>query len=120
MSKYQLCLVSTDGDMSYRGMGTKNSVYLFPYKFKKQVDDFLKAQLNFHIYTYDKIWLKKFFNVKTPYKKYHKTFLKLKDLKIFNCKYDFRTSWDMSIYDIDELDMYKPFKIQKNKYGGKF
>ena len=91
MSKYQLCLVSTDGDMSYRGMGTKNSVYL-----------------------------KKFFNVKTPYKKYHKTFLKLKDLKIFNCKYDFRTSWDMSIYDIDELDMYKPFKIQKNKYGGKF
>ena len=40
----QLCLVSTSGDMSSRGMGNHNTIYLFPYKYKKQVDDFFKAQ----------------------------------------------------------------------------
>ena len=50
----QLCLVSTSGDMSSRGMGNHNTIYLFPYKYKKQVDDFFKAQCDWDLIIYFK------------------------------------------------------------------
>ena len=75
----QLCLVSTSGDMSSRGMGNHNTIYLFPYEYKKQVDNFLKAELNFSLHTYNENWLKKG-SSKIPCKRYSESYYVLKDL----------------------------------------
>ena len=109
----ELCLVSTSGDMSSRGMGTKNTIYLFPYEYKKQVDNFLKAELNYYLHTYNENWLKKG-SSKIPYKRYSESYHVLKDLNVFTCKYDFRTSWDMSLFDEDELQQYEPYTVEDN------
>ena len=112
----QLCLVSTSGDMSSRGMGTKNTIYLFPNEYKKQVDNFLKAQLNFHLHTYNENWLKGNYKKtsKIPYKRYSESYHVLKDLNVFTCKYDFRTSWDLSLFDEGELQQYEPYRVEDN------
>ena len=106
-----LCLVSTGGDMSSRGMGNKNTVYVFPYKYKKQVDDFLKAQCNWNLIIYDDKFRKKGFNSNKYYKKLSDTFDVLYDLKIFTSKYDFRTRWTMRFFDEIELKNFKPFEV---------
>ena len=112
----QLCLVATSGDMSSRGMGTKNTIYLFPSEYKKQVDNFLKAQLNFHLHTYNENWLKGNYKKtsKIPYKRYSESYHVLKDLNVFTCKYDFRTSWDLSLFDEGELQEYEPYRVEDN------
>ncbi len=104
-----LCLVSTGGDMSSRGMGDKNTVYVFPHKYKKQVDDFLKAQCNWNLIIYDDKFGKKGFNTKKYYKKLSETFHVLMDLKIFTSKYDFRTTWEMCF--LSELEAFKPYEV---------
>jgi len=107
----KLCLVSTGGDMSSRGMGNKNTVYVFPYKYKKQVDDFLKAQCNYNLSTYNDNFGKKGDNTKKYYKKISETFHVLMDLKIFTSKYDFRTRWTMRFFDEIELEDFKPYEV---------
>ena len=109
----KLCLVSTGGDMSKRGMGDKNTVYVFNRKYKKSVDAFLKAQQNFNLYSYNK----NFPNSKNKYiyTKYLKTFLKLEDLNIFKSKYDFRTGWEISFFNKDELKEYEPYNVYNLK-----
>ena len=109
----KLCLVSTGGDMSKRGMGDKNTVYVFNRKYKKSVDAFLKAQQNFNLYSYNK----NFPNSKNKYiyTKYSKTFLRLKDLDIFKSKYDFRTGWEISFFNKDELKEYEPYNVYNLK-----
>tara|TARA_X000001382_G_C3109659_1_gene159454 strand:- start:147 stop:785 length:639 start_codon:yes stop_codon:yes gene_type:complete len=104
-----LCLVSTGGDMSSRGMGDKNTVYVFPYKYKKQVDDFLKAQCNYNLSTYNDNFGKRGDNSKKYYKKLSETFDVLMDLKIFTSKYDFRTTWEMCF--LSELEEFKPYEV---------
>lgn len=111
--KYDLCLIATHGDMSARGMGDKNSVYLFPRKHKKSVDAFLKAQLNWELHSLNKFFPNK--KYRKHYGKYLKCFLKLKDLGIFTSKYDFRSHWDLEIFsELKYQPIYKPFKVQKN------
>tara|TARA_R110002020_G_scaffold328691_1_gene544660 strand:- start:26 stop:736 length:711 start_codon:yes stop_codon:yes gene_type:complete len=109
----QLCLVSTSGDMSSRGMGNHNTIYLFPYEYKKQVDNFLKAELNFSLHTYNENWLKKG-SSKIPCKRYSESYHVLKDLNVFTCKYDFRTSWDMRFFDKIELEQFEPYVVHDN------
>ena len=110
----QLCLVSTSGDMSSRGMGNHNTIYLFPYKYKKQVDDFFKAQCDWDLIIYDEKFGKKGFSSRKHYKKLSDTFHVLQDLNIFTCKYDFRTRWDMSFFSKDELGQYEPYVVHDN------
>ena len=105
----KLCLVSTGGDMSSRGMGNKNTVYVFPYKYKKQVDDFLKAQCNWNLIIYDDKFGKKGFNTNKYYKKLSDTFDVLHDLKIFYSKYDFRTTWELCFFS--ELVEFEPYEV---------
>jgi len=108
----KLCLVSTSGDMSSRGgMGNRDTVYVFPYKYKKQVDDFLKAQCNYNLSTYNDNFGKKGDNSKKYYKKLSETFDVLMDLKIFTSKYDFRTRWTMRFFDEIELQDFKPYEF---------
>ena len=107
----KLCLVSTGGDMSSRGMSDKNTVYVFPYKYKKQVDDFLKAQCNWNLSTYDDNFGKKGDNSNKYYKKLSETFHVLMDLKIFTSKYDFRTGWTMRFFDEIELKNFEPYEV---------
>ena len=40
--KTKLCLIATDGDMSKKGMGTKNTVVPFDSAYLKEVKQFLK------------------------------------------------------------------------------
>tara|TARA_R110002020_G_scaffold138162_5_gene307958 strand:- start:144 stop:488 length:345 start_codon:yes stop_codon:yes gene_type:complete len=109
MNKF--CLVSVSGDMSKNGMGYKNTVYLFRKEDKKYIDDFLKAQLDYHLHCYsDHLG-----NDIRPYKNLNKAFKKLKDIGFFTSKYDFRTQWDLSeLSEIQEGREYKPFVMGDN------
>lgn len=109
-----LCLVSTSGDMSSRGMGTENTIYLVPYKYKKQVDNFFKAQCNWDLIIYDERFGKKGFDSQKHLRKLNDTFNILKDLKVFTSKYDFRTSWTMRFFDKDELEQFEPYIVYDN------
>ncbi len=44
--KTKLCLIATDGDMSKKGMGTKNTVVPFDNAYLKEVKQFLRDQLD--------------------------------------------------------------------------
>ena len=110
----QLCLVSTSGDMSSRRRGNHNTIYLFPYKYKKQVDDFFKDQCDWDLIIYDEKFGKKGFTSRKHYKKLSDTFHVLQDLNIFTCKYDFRTSWDMRFFDKIELEQSEPYVVHDN------
>tara|TARA_Y100000296_G_scaffold8768_1_gene10314 strand:+ start:169 stop:531 length:363 start_codon:yes stop_codon:yes gene_type:complete len=112
--KLCLCLIATSGDMSKRGMGNTNSIYLFDNKHKKLVDDFLKAQLNYELNTLEEDFPTKQTDNKKYYDKYADAFYKLQDKNIFTCKYDFRSHWIISVYDKDELKMYEPYQVEKN------
>lgn len=104
------CLVSTSGDMSKRGIGNKNTVILFDKKHRKIVSDYLRAELEWKLYSYfewEKIGNKN--QNKIYYNNLSKSFEKLRDAKIFNHKYDFRTSWDLALWG--ELDRYEPYQV---------
>ena len=62
------------------------------YKHKRSVDAFLKHQNDFNNIALDKSFPNK--RSKKAYKKYLKSFLKLMDIGIFDCKWDFRTTWE--------------------------
>ena len=109
MSKF--CLVSTSGDMSKYGIGDKNTVYVFKSEHKKYVDRFLKAQLEYHLQCYSEQSgkdLKYYFN-------FNKSFNILKDIGVFTCKYDARTTWDLAeLSEVKEGREYKPFIMGDN------
>ena len=86
-----LKIISTSGDMHTGGLSHKPTVININYKNKKSVDAFLKHQTIYHNTTYDKSFPNK--SCHKSYKKYLNSFLKLKDIGIFNSKYDFRTLW---------------------------
>jgi hypothetical protein len=86
-----LQLISTGGDMHTGGLSNKPTRIKINYKNKKSVDTFLKYQNEFHLCSYDKSFPNK--TTKKIYKKYLKSFRKLKDLNIFDTKWHFRTSW---------------------------
>ena len=87
-----LKLISTGGDMHTGGLSDKPTIIGIDYKYKRSVDNFLKYQTIFHNTAYDKSFPNK--SSHKAYKKYHKSFLKLKDIGIFNSKYQFRTTWE--------------------------
>jgi|TARA_R100000388_G_scaffold68497_1_gene49541 hypothetical protein len=86
-----LKLISTGGDMHTGGLSDKPTIIGVNYKYKRSVDAFLKHQNIFHNSAYDKSFPNKTSN--KAYKKYLKSFLKLKDVGIFSSKWDFRTMW---------------------------
>ena len=86
-----LKLISTGGDMHTGGLSDKPTIIGVNYKYKKSVDAFLKHQNIFHNSAFDKSFPNKTSN--KAYKKYLKSFLKLKDVGIFRSKWDFRTMW---------------------------
>lgn len=87
-----LKLISTGGDMHTGGLSDKPTEIKINYKHKRSVDAFLKHQTIFHNKAYDKSFPNKSSN--KSYIKYLNSFLKLKDIGIFNSKWDFRTSWE--------------------------
>lgn len=87
-----LNLISVNGDMHTGGLCNKPTVINIDYKYKKSVDAFLKHQTIFHNKAYDKSFPNKSSN--KSYIKYLNSFLKLKDIGIFNSKWDFRTIWE--------------------------
>jgi len=118
----QLCLVSTSGDMSARGMTDTNTVYKFDDCHKKSVDDFLRKQLEWKLYRFSSEF---FEDLKNPdcreseeaLGEYYNAYMKLKDLGIFTCKYDARTSWDLAHFSEDELEPYEPYVVSKQHEG---
>ena len=87
-----LKLISTGGDMHTGGLSDKPTIIGINYKHKRSVDAFLKHQNNFNNIALDKSFPNK--RSKKAYKKYLKSFLKLMDIGIFDCKWDFRTTWE--------------------------
>lgn len=86
-----LKLISTGGDMHTGGLSDKPTIIGVNYKYKRSVDAFLKHQNIFHNSAFDKSFPNKTSN--KAYKKYLKSFLKLKNVGIFSSKWDFRTMW---------------------------
>ena len=87
-----LKLISTGGDMHTGGLSDKPTEIKINYKHKRSVDAFLKHQNAFNNIAFDKSFPNK--SSKKAYKKYLNSFLKLMKIGIFDCKWDFRTSWE--------------------------
>jgi|TARA_Y100001937_G_scaffold114486_1_gene164277 hypothetical protein len=87
-----LKLISTGGDMHTGGLSDKPTEIKIDYKHKRSVDAFLKHQNAFNNIAFDKSFPNK--SSKKAYKKYLNSFLKLMNIGIFDCKWDFRTSWE--------------------------
>jgi hypothetical protein len=87
-----LKLISTGGDMHTGGLSDKPTEIKIDYKHKRSVDAFLKHQNAFINIAFDKSFPNK--SSKKAYKKYLNSFLKLMNIGIFDCKWDFRTSWE--------------------------
>lgn len=119
MTEDNLCLVATSGDMSAGAMGDSNTVYRFDSCHKKEVDNFLRLQLEWNLYINTTAF---FENLQNPHseekfdlrKRYYNAFNQLRDLGIFTCKYDARTDWDLAIYESDELERYSPYATSDN------
>lgn len=115
-----LCLVAVDGDKSAGALGNTNTVYLFNSKHKKYVDEFLKAQLNFKLSSWEQDFsnLKKYLNNdKSEFDEFVSAFYKLQELGIFLDKYDFRTEWDIAVYEELEITgRYQPYSIEPNSF----
>ena len=87
-----LKLISTGGDMHTGGLSDKPTEIKIDYKHKRSVDALLKHQNAFNNIAFDKSFPNK--SSKKAYKKYLNSFLKLMKIGIFDCKWDFRTSWE--------------------------
>ena len=87
-----LKLISTGGDMHTGGLSDKPTEIKIDYKHKLSIDAFLKHQNAFNNIAFDKSFPNK--SSKKAYKKYLNSFLKLMKIGIFDCKWDFRTSWE--------------------------
>tara|TARA_R100001198_G_C5108707_1_gene137324 strand:+ start:252 stop:536 length:285 start_codon:yes stop_codon:yes gene_type:complete len=86
-----LKLISTSGDMHTGGLCNEPTIIEINYKHKRSVDAFLKHQNDFNNIALDKSFPNK--RSKKAYKKYLKSFKKLMDIGIFDCKWEFRTGW---------------------------
>tara|TARA_Y100000361_G_C10936394_1_gene226502 strand:+ start:243 stop:527 length:285 start_codon:yes stop_codon:yes gene_type:complete len=86
-----LKLISTSGDMHTGGLSNEPTIIEINYKHKRSVDAFLKHQNDFNNIALDKSFPNK--RSKKAYKKYLKSFKKLMDIGIFDCKWEFRTGW---------------------------
>ena len=105
--KTKLCLIATDGDMSKKGMGTKNTVVPFDSAYLKEVKQFLESMNNFLSNKEDHKKFRKIYN------KSIKSFNKLQDLGIMVCKYDFRSTWQLCFNEHDELISYGKYQIEE-------
>ncbi len=88
-----LILISTGGDLHTGGLATKPTKIKIDHKHKRSVDAYLKYQTIFRCSAYNK----SFPNDKTStkaFKNLGKSFRKLKQLKIFDSKYHYRTQWE--------------------------
>lgn len=108
----QLCLIGMTGDLSRFGGGARTVVYLFPAKYKPEVDEYLRAQLEWSLETLNADWPEG--SNGEAFKRHFKAFRKLKSLKIFNDKYDFNTGWEMRYFDEGELQGLEPFHVSDN------
>jgi len=112
---HQKCLVPTSGDMSKNGMGDTNTIYLFKQEHLVDVNEFLRCQLEFNLATfmYPLDLGNKYCYSKVS--KYFDAFDKLLKLKVFTCKYDSRTQWNMEMYNEETIiQEYGPSKVDDN------
>ena len=113
--KYQKCLVATSGDMSKNGMGDTNTIYLFKEEHLVDVNEFLRCQLEFNLATfmYPNDLGNKYCQSKLI--RHSNAFCRLLKSKVFTCKYDFRTQWNMEMYDEETIiQEYGPSKVNDN------
>ena len=113
--KTRLCLVATSGDMSKNGMGNKNTVVPFDSAYLKDVKKFLKDQLELDLHSMNDNFeseenAKKF---KKIYGEVRESFNILVDLGIMEDKYDFRSNWELSFNDHDELKSFGKYQIRE-------
>jgi len=112
---HQKCLVPTSGDMSKNGMSDTNTIYLFKQEHLVDVNEFLRCQLEFNLATfmYPLDLGNKYCQSKLL--KYSNAFDKLLKLKVFTCKYDSRTQWNMEMYNEETIiQEYGPSKVDDN------
>ena len=100
----QLCLVAVSGDMSKNGMGNKNSVYLFHREHLPRVINYLKCYNDFQYSTYLSNMDLTSDDCQKAVWKHYNSFDELKNLKIFQHKYDFRTEWTLTHYDEEMIN----------------
>ena len=111
--KTRLALIATSGDMSKNGIGSKNTVVPFDSAYLKEVKQFLRDQLELHSVNDN-------FESKENAKKFRKiydnlrnSFNKLISLNIMEDKYDFRSGWELTFNDHDELRSYGNYQIRE-------
>ena len=122
----QLCLVAVSGDMSKNGMGDKNSIYLFHREHLPRVINYLKCYNDFQYSTYLSNMDLTSDDCQKAVWKHYNSFDELKNLNIFQHKYDFRTEWTLTHYDEEMINQeYGPsivrndskfFKNRKKSY----
>ena len=113
--KTRLALIATSGDMSKNGMGNKNTVVPFDSAYLKDVKVFLRNQLELSLQSMNDDFdseenSKKFRKI---YGEVRNSFDKLVDLGIMEDKYDFRSGWELSFNDHDELKVYGKYEIRE-------
>ena len=108
--KTKLVLIATSGDMSKNGMGNKNTVVPFDSAYLKEVKKFLRDQLELNLYNMSEDNSSNFSEL---YENATTSFRKLLDLGIMESKYDFRSSWELSFNDHDEIKSYGKYQIRE-------
>ncbi len=111
----EFCLVAISGDCSKEGMGSYNEAIPFQNQHINLVKKFIKAQndleLAFMFCEYGTASSRKATN------KFYDAFAELKNLGIFEHKWQSRTSWKVTFNNKDDLnEEHAPFKIQKRDY----
>ena len=113
--KTRLALIATSGDMSKNGIGSKNTVVPFDSAYLKEVKQFLRDQLELELHS-----MNDNFESKENAKKFRKiydnvrnSFNKLISLNIMEDKYDFRSGWELTFNDHDELRSYGNYEIRE-------
>jgi len=108
----QLCLIAIDGDMSKHGMGNTTSVISFNSSYKKKVKNYLKNVSNLN----SEMKANGYKNLENFHKLFDavgNSFQELKELGIFEHKYEFRTTWKLSKLDKSKLKSFGKYNIEK-------
>ncbi len=106
----QLCLIAIDGDMSKYGMGNTTSVISFNSSYKKEVKKYLKNASNLRSEIKSNGYIKNFNEL---FDAVGESFQQLKELGIFEHKYEFRTTWKLSELDKSKLQTFGKYNIEK-------
>ena len=106
----QLCLIAIDGDMSKHGMGNTTSVISFNSSYKKEVKKYLKNASNLRSEIKSNGYIKNFNEL---FDAVGESFQQLKELGIFEHKYEFRTTWKLSELDKSKLKSFGKYNIEK-------